>query len=149
MLDQILAYNERQYEDINTRLKSKFTLRQKLASIFRKYGLTITAVTLALGLIIDTIVSAVKGTPNFTGGSSNNNIKQSLKNFSNWLLEMAKKAVDNLPSIIGSIISVLLKATASVVGFLAEHLILFVIALAFALYEALKLGYQDIERRRK
>jgi hypothetical protein len=61
MLDQILAYNERQFEDINMRLKSKFTLREKIGNIFRKYGLTITAITLALGLVIDTIVSALRG----------------------------------------------------------------------------------------
>jgi hypothetical protein len=152
MLDQIVAYNERQFEDINMRLKSKFTLREKLGYIFKKYGLTITAITLALGLIIDTIVTSVRGTPNITpspSGNTNlpNKVKQSLKNFSNWLLEMSKKALDNLPAIIGSIISFLLKTTASIVGFLAEHIILFVIALAFALYEALKIGYNDIKRR--
>jgi hypothetical protein len=154
MLDQILAYNERQFEDINMRLKSKFTLREKIGNIFRKYGLTITAITLALGLVIDTIVSALRGgggVPPGAGGGSGitDKIKQSLKNFSNWLLEMSKKAIDNLPAIIGSIVSFLLKAAASVVGFLAEHLVLFAIALAFALYEAIKIGYQDIKRRRK
>jgi hypothetical protein len=151
MLDQILAYNERQFEDINMRLKSKFTMREKLANIFKKYGLTMTAITLALGLIIDTIVSSVRGTPAPTSSGGNYNItdkiKQSLKNFSTWLLEMSKKALDNLPAIIGSIISFLLKTTASIVGFLAEHIILFVIALAFALYEAIKIGYNDIKQR--
>ena len=53
---------------------------------------------------------------------------------------MFKKASDNLPVIIGSILSFLLKATVEIVGFLAEHIILFVIALAVALYEALKIG---------
>jgi hypothetical protein len=72
------------------------------------------------------------------GSGITDKIKQSLKNFSNWLLEMSKKAIDNLPAIIGSIVSFLLKAAASVVGFLAEHLILFAIALAFALYEAIQ-----------
>jgi hypothetical protein len=33
LLDQILAYNERQFEDINMRLKSKFTLREKIGNI--------------------------------------------------------------------------------------------------------------------
>ena len=61
---------------------------------------------------------------------------------------MSKKALDNLPAIIGSIISFLLKATAGIVGFLAEHIILFVIALAFTLYEALKIGYNDFKQRK-
>ena len=153
MLDQILVYNERQYEDINMRLKSKFTLKEKLSYIFRKYGLTITAITLALGLVIDTIITSIRGTPNISPTPGNNNnitdkIKQSLKNFSNWLLEMSKKAIDNLPAIIGSIVSLLLKTTASIVGFLAEHIILFVIALAFALYEAIKIGYNNIRTRK-
>jgi hypothetical protein len=91
----------------------------------------------------------IRVTPSGTGNNITDKIKQSLKNFSNWLLEMAKKVVDNLPAIIGSIVSFLLKAAVSIVGFLAEHLILFAIALAFALYEALKIGYQDIKRRRR
>jgi hypothetical protein len=89
------------------------------------------------------------GGPIPPGSGITDKIKQSLKNFSNWLLEMSKKAIDNLPAIIGSIVSFLLKAAASVVGFLAEHLVLLAIALAFALYEAIKIGYQDIKRRRK
>ena len=151
MLDQILAYNERQYEDINIRLKSKFTFKQKLLYIFRKYGLTITAISLALGLIIDTIIPSTGGAPTPPGSppGDSNKIKQSLKNFSNWLLEMSKKALENLPAIIGNIIAFLLKTTASLIGFLAEHLILFVIAAAFALYEAIQIGYNDINKRKK
>ena len=61
---------------------------------------------------------------------------------------MFKIALDNLPATIGSIISFLLKATAGIVGFLAEHIILLVIALAFALYEALKIGYNDFKQRK-
>ena len=41
LIDQILVYNEKQYEVINTKLKSKFTLKEKLIYIFGKYGLTI------------------------------------------------------------------------------------------------------------
>lgn len=151
LLDQLKTYKLNMAEDINTRLKSKFSVREKLGYIFRKYGLTITAITLALGLVIDTIVGSVRGTPsiNPTGNNITDKIKQSLKNFSNWLLEMAKKALDNLPAIIGSIVSFLLKTTASVFGFLAEHVILFAIALAFALYEALQIGYSDIKKRKK
>ena len=52
---------------------------------------------------------------------------------------MSKKALNNLPAIIGSILSFCLKETAGIVGLLAEHIILFVMPLAFALYEALKI----------
>ena len=34
LIDQILFYNEKQYEVINSKLKSKFTLKEKLISIF-------------------------------------------------------------------------------------------------------------------
>ena len=61
---------------------------------------------------------------------------------------MSKKALDNLPAITGSIISFLLQATVGIVGFLAERIILFVIALAFALYEALKIGYNDFKQKK-
>ena len=83
------------------------------------------------------------------GGGSNitDKIEQPLKNFANWLLEMSKKALDNLTAIVVSIISFSLKATAGIVGFLAEHSILFVIALAFALYEALKISYNYFKQR--
>ena len=152
LIDQILVYNQKQYEVINSKLKSKFTLKENIIYLFKKYGLTITAISLGLGLIIETIVISVDGgAPGGTAGGGSNvtdKIKQSLNNFANWLLEMSKKALDNLPAIIGSIISFLLKATAGIVGFLAEHIILFVIALAFALYEALKIGYNDFKQRK-
>ena len=34
LIDKILVYNEKQYEVINTKLKSKFTLKEKLIYIF-------------------------------------------------------------------------------------------------------------------
>ena len=152
LIDQILVYDQKQYEVNNSKLKSKFTLKENLIHIFKKYGLTIAPISLGLGLIIETIVTSVGGSAagGTAGGGSNitDKIKQSLKNFANWLLEMSKKALDNLPAIIGSIISFLSKTTAGNVGFLAENIILFVIALAFALYEALKIGYNDFKQRK-
>ena len=60
---------------------------------------------------------------------------------------MSKKALDNLP-FIGSLISFLLKATAGFVGFWAEYITLFIIALAFALYKVLKIDYNDFKQRK-
>ena len=70
LIDQILVYNEKQYEVINTKLKSKFTLKEKLIYIFKKYGLTITAISLGLGLIIETIIRSVGISGGATGGAS-------------------------------------------------------------------------------
>ena len=87
LIDQILIYNEKQYEVIMSKLKSKFTVKEKLIYIFKKYGLTITAISLGLGLIIETIVTSVGGgaTGGTAGGGSNitDKIKLSLKNFAN------------------------------------------------------------------
>ena len=95
LIDQILAYNEKQYEVINLKLKSKFTVHEKLIYIFKKYGLTMRAISLGLGLIIETIVKSVGGDSagDTAGGGSNitDIIKQSLKNFANWLLEMSNE----------------------------------------------------------
>ena len=102
-------------------------------------------------MIIETIVTAI-GTGGGTGGGGSagnkitDKIKQSLQNFTNCLLKMAQKALDYLPAIIESIILFLLKSIAGIVGFLAEHIILFVIALAIALYEASNIGCNDFKQ---
>ena len=44
LIDQILAYNEKQYKVINSKLKAKFIVKEKLSYLFKKYGLTITAI---------------------------------------------------------------------------------------------------------
>ena len=104
-------------------------------------------------MIIKTIFTSV-GTGGGTDGDGSagnkitDKIKQLLKIFANWLLEMSNKALDNLPAIIGSLISFLLKATAGFFGFLAEYITLFIIALAFALYEVLKIDYNDFKQRK-
>ena len=66
-------------------------------------------------------ISGVSGGGGSAGNIIIDKIKQSLKTFANWLLEISKKALDNLPAIIGSIISFLLRVTAGIIGFLAEH----------------------------
>ena len=55
-------------------------------------------------MVIERIVTSVGLSGGSGGGSSVGNnitdkIKQPLKNFANWLLEMSKKALDNLPAL--------------------------------------------------
>ena len=96
LIDQILVYNEKQYEVINSKLKSKFTVKEKLIYIFKKYGLKITAISIGLGLIIETIFRSVGINGSAAGGGSAgkniiDKIKKSLRNFANLLLEMSKE----------------------------------------------------------
>ena len=70
LIDQILVYNEKQYEVIHSKLKSKFTVKEKLIYIFKKYGLTITAISLELGLIIETIFRSVGKSGSAAGGGN-------------------------------------------------------------------------------
>ena len=61
-------------------------------------------------------------------------IKQQLRNIANLLLKSADKMLIALPGIIGSVVSFVLKAASTAVGFISEHLWLLVIALVGFLY---------------
>ena len=64
-------------------------------------------------------------------------MRDALKRFGRFLLELAKKSAAGLPGLIGTVVSFLLKTAARVVGFLAEHLILGLIALVVLVFNVL------------
>ena len=104
--------------------ENSLSLRERIKQIFKKYGVTVTAIFLAAGVTI----SAVIGT-----------ITNALKKFGTDLGEGFKtigaKAASALPGLIGAIVSFLFIAAGSAIGFLAEHtwlLILAVVAFLFA-----------------
>ena len=51
-------------------------------------------------------------------------VKEGLQKLAEWLKELAKKSTAALPGIIGSIVSFILKSAGTIVGFMAEHLII-------------------------
>ena len=61
-------------------------------------------------------------------------IKQQLRNIANLLLKLADKMLIALPGIIGSVVSFVLKAASTAVGFIAEHVWILAVAMAGALY---------------
>ena len=107
-------------------LDKDLTLGEKVRLVFREQGITIAAVVTAIGLIIESIVTALSG----GGGSSSststpNNAKQwlqdKLKALARLLGRLAQKAAAALPGIIGAIFSALLNFLGKTVGFLAKH----------------------------
>ena len=151
---------ERIKQTIDKMLNQDMTLGERIQTLFREQGITttsvITALGLAIGMIINSILSAAKSivppdppaptpkptppaptpkpeppapTPGIKGW-----IKEQLRNIANLLLKLADKMLIALPGIIGSVVSFVLKAASTAVGFISEHLWLLIVALVGLLY---------------
>ena len=142
-------------------LNQDMTLGERIQTLFREQGITITSVItalgLAIGMIINSILSAAKSivppapTPKPTPPAPKPTpkpepaapkpepgikgwIKEQLRNIANLLLKLADKMLIALPGIIGSVVSFVLKAASTAVGFISEHLWLLIVALVGLLY---------------
>ena len=101
-------------------------LRERVKEIFKKYGVTVTAILLAAGVTIGTVINAL------TKG-----LKATGKAVAGGLKEIAAKLSSLLPGLIGQVARFLFNTAANAVGFLAEHtwlLILAVVAFVFEKY---------------
>ena len=104
------------------------SLSEKVKAIFKKYGLTLTGIFLAAGVVIGAVI-----------GTITNALKTMGKQFANGLKALGKKAAAALPGLIGSIVSFLFKTAGQVFGFLAEHTWLLILAVvAFVVDKYLK-----------
>ena len=159
---------ERIKQTIDKMLNQDMTLGERIQTLFREQGITITSVItalgLAIGMIINSILSAAKSivppappapTPKPTPPAPKPTpkptpepaptppagikgwIKQQLRNIANLLLKLADKMLIALPGIIGSVVSFILKAASTAVGFISDHLWLLIVALVGLLYNYL------------
>jgi len=85
-------------------------LREKIKEIFKKHGVTVTAILLAAGVTIGAVVSAVTKALKATG-----------KAMAGGLKEIGAKLGSLLPGLIGQVVHFLFNTAAKAVGFLAEH----------------------------
>ena len=99
-------------------------LSERIKDIFKKYGVTVTAVLLAAGVTIGAVVSTITKALVATGKALGAGLK-----------EIGAKLGSMLPGLIGSIVSFLFKAAGQVVGFLAEHRWLLILATVAFLFE--------------
>ena len=122
---------ERVNEDIE-REEQKLPLREWVKNIFKKYGWTLQAVALAVGIVLSALALA-----------ATNGIKAGTKALGKGLLALGKKLGSLLPGLIGSIVSFIFKAAGQVFSFLGEHAWLLILAVVAFFIERL------LKRRRK
>ena len=103
-------------------------LRERVKNIFKKYGWTLQAVVLAVGVVLS--VLALAGL---------NGIKAGTKAVGKGLKTIGQKLGSLLPGLIGSIVSFIFKAAGQVLSFLGEHACLLILAVvAFFMERLLK-----------
>ena len=118
---------ERVNENIE-REEQKLPLREQVKNIFKKYGWTLQAVALAVGIVLSALALA-----------ATNGLKAGTKAIGNGLKAIGQKLGSLLPGLIGSIVSYIFKAAGSVLSFLGEHAWLLILAVvAFFMERLLK-----------
>ena len=99
-------------------------LRERLKEIFKKYGVTVTAIVLVAGVTIGAVIGAITNALRATGKALGKGLK-----------DIGSKIASALPGLIGSIVSFLFKAAVQAIGFLAEHTWLLILAVVAFLVE--------------
>ena len=128
-------------ETINKLKDERLTLWEKIKLIFSEQGLTIGAILTSIGLLIGLIVKSATnivtggGGGGGSSGGDDNIVKRGLKKLASMLKDLAAKALDALPGIIGSIVSTLLKSGAAVVSYFANHLWAFGATMGLVIYQ--------------
>ena len=126
-VDQDERALERVNEDVE-REEQKLPLRERVKNIFKKYGWTLQAVALAVGIVLSALALA-----------ATNGLKAGTKAIGNGLKTIGQKLGSLLPGLIGSIVSYIFKAAGQVFSFLAEHAWLLILAVvAFFMERMLK-----------
>ena len=107
-------------------------LREWVKNIFKKYGWTLQAVALAVGVVLSALALA-----------GLNGLKAGTKAVGQGLKAIDQKLGSLLPGLIGSIVSFIFKATGQVLSFLGEHAWLLILAVVAFFMERL------LKRRRR
>jgi len=124
--DRVAERNE-ELTHLQTQIEERERVRplsERVKDIFKKYGVTVTAIVLAAGVTIGVVVSSIT-----------NSLKATGKALGKGLKDIGAKLGSLLPGLIGSIASFLFKAAGQAIGFLAEHTWLLILAVVGFLFE--------------
>jgi len=114
-------------------------LRERIKEIFKKHGVTLTAILLAAGVTIGSVVSAVTKALKAIG-----------KAMSSGLKDIGAKLGSLLPGLIGQVAHFLFNTAAKAVGFLAEYTWLLVLpVVAFVFEKYMKGGVNAMQKQVK
>ena len=114
--------------------KETGTLGERIRTLFKEQGITIVSILTAVGMAIGVLIEALLGGPSATApksggtsggdkkGGARESIKNKLKALSQLLGKLADKALASLPGVIGSILSWILNRAKEVVGWLSQNL---------------------------
>ena len=124
--ERVAARNE-EIARLQTRIAEReatMPLRERVREIFKKYGVTATAIFLAAGVTIGAVVGAIT-----------NALKSMGNQLANGLKAVGAKAASALPGLIGAIVSFLFKTAGQAIGYLAEHTWLLILAAVVFIFE--------------
>ena len=121
-----LEQEKNQLEKERDQLEEKLPLRERVKNIFKKYGSTLQAVVLAVGVVLSALALA-----------GLNGLKAGTKAVGQGLKAISQKLGSLLPGLIGLIVSFIFKAAGQVFSFLAEHAWLLILAVAAFFMERL------------
>ena len=130
-----VAENEAELERVNTEIEVRERQRpllERVKDIFKKYGWTLQAVALAVGVVLSALALA-----------GLNGLKAGTKAVGQGLKAIGQKLGTLLPGLIGSIVSFIFKAAGQVFSFLGEHAWLLILAVVAFFMERL------LKRKRK
>jgi len=99
-------------------------LRERIKEIFKKHGVTVTSILLAVGVTIGVVVNAI------TKG-----LKATGKAMAGGLKKIGAKLGSLLPGLIGKVAHFLFNTAAKAIGLLAEHTCLLIIAAVAFVFE--------------
>ena len=126
-----LAVRNEELEELNEEIEVRERQRpllERVKEIFKKYGWTLQAVVLAVGVVLSALSLA-----------GLNGLKAGTKAVGKGLKTIGQKLGSLLPDLIGSIVSFIFKAAGQVFSFLAEHAWLLILAVvAFFMERLLK-----------
>ena len=133
--EERVAANKAELEQVNTEIEVRERQRhllERVKDIFKKYGWTLQAVALAVGVVLSALALA-----------GLNGLKAGTKAVGRGLKAIGQKLGSLLPGLIGSIVSFIFKAAGQVFSFLAEHAWLLILAVVAFFIERL------LKRKRK